>query len=180
MKAEAEGLRDIHLPEAISAWPLASGYWLLLVLVLLFLCALWVWRRWFGPTFQQRRQQQTQRRRLLCAAAAELRDLAEAYQRDADSHALSVALSAWLRRVALQVYPQEEVAALTGLAWLQYLDRVLAPELGFVQGPGQALLSGPYAATAVEMDTNALLDLCERWLAALPETLTSTAPVIHQ
>jgi len=33
-------LRDIHLPEAVSWWPLAPGWWLLMVLTCLLLVGL--------------------------------------------------------------------------------------------------------------------------------------------
>ena len=40
------GLRDIALPAAVSWWPLAPGWWLLLGLVLLFALALPLWLWW--------------------------------------------------------------------------------------------------------------------------------------
>ena len=47
-------------------------------------------------------------------------------------------LSALAKRVALTVWPREEVARLSGAAWLEFLDRSGDLDL-FVAGPGQDL-----------------------------------------
>jgi hypothetical protein len=78
--------------------------------------------------------------------------------------------SVLLRRVALTRYPRETVAALTGEAWLAFLDQVLAgsPQAGgFSKGPGRVLASGPYCPQC-EVDPAALHHLCARWIRALP------------
>ncbi|MBK8960777.1 MAG: DUF4381 domain-containing protein [Proteobacteria bacterium] len=82
-------LRDIHLPEPVSWWPLAPGWWLCLaLLVMLTAAALWWWR---GAPM----------RRLRRAALAELTLIEAAYARDGDGHACAQAVSRLLRRVAL-------------------------------------------------------------------------------
>jgi len=101
-------LRDIHLPEAVSFWPLAPGWWgaLALLISLVVACVLLV------------------RRRRRSARRAALRMLGEAEQRfrsDGDVRALAVALSALLRRVALFRFPRRDVAALHGNDWLRFL-----------------------------------------------------------
>ena len=51
-------LRDIHLPEAIGWWPLAPGWWLLIILVCLGLITL-------ARLFLRRRQASAYRRQAL-------------------------------------------------------------------------------------------------------------------
>jgi hypothetical protein len=75
-------------------------------------------------------------------------------------------VSVLMRRVALSVYPREEVAGLTGEAWLLRLDEPLdSPE--FSRGAGRLLLNGPYQP-AGDSDITRLLDLCREWLQRLP------------
>ena len=40
-----EQLRDVHLPEPVSWWPLAPGYWIVLALVVVVLGMLAYWLR---------------------------------------------------------------------------------------------------------------------------------------
>jgi hypothetical protein len=58
---------------------------------------------------------------------------------------------------------------LTGDAWLRALDRIGGLEQ-FESGPGRALTEAPYRSCG-EVDGEALLTLCERWLrrAAWPQ-----------
>jgi hypothetical protein len=102
-------LRDIHLPEAVSFWPLAPGWWLAgfaaLTLVCLVAGAFW--------------------RRRISARSTALRLLAEAAERfreDHDAHALAAALSSLLRRSALFRFSRSEVASLHGEGWLRFLS----------------------------------------------------------
>ena len=146
-------LRDIHLPEAVSWWPPAPGWWLLLTLALVVgLLMGWLYRR--------------QRRNALKRAAQQtLSEIAEAYRQSGDAQLLARQLSVLLRRVSLSRYPREEVAGLTGHAWLSQLDRVLSGD-EFQRGAGRALIEAPYAVDS-RVDGPALLQLCERWLQQL-------------
>lgn len=146
-------IRDIHLPDPIGWWPPAPGWWLLAGLLLLLIGAVWLLRRY------------RRRRALPRAARAELELLRACYADDADAHALLAGVSTWLRRVALHYSPRAEVAGLTGEAWLIRLDASLGGD-GFRNGPGRALHNGPYQAQP-EVDADALLELCQLWLAAV-------------
>ncbi len=151
MKPDLSQLRDIHLPPPVSWWPPAPGWWALTALLLLALgLGLWLLRR--------RRRNRWRRR-----ALAELTQL-----RTADDALLLRGLSVLLRRVAISRFPQAEVAALTGEAWLEFLDLTLGDDdSAFRSGAGRVLIVGPYAAAA-EVDAPALLALCERWLRKVP------------
>jgi len=150
-------LRDIHLPIAISWWPPAPGWWLLLVLVLVIILLVW----WL-----QRRKRAL---RIRVAALAEWEALMDVFQREQNVSQLVSGLSVLLRRIALSYYPREEVAGLSGEAWLRYLDNShswLQPN-GFSEGAGRLLLAGPYQRQ-IDGDVLALHALCGEWLVRLP------------
>jgi len=151
-------LRDIHLPIAISWWPPAPGWWLLMVLVFVIVLLIW---------WQQRRKVAL---RVRVAALAEWGALMAAFQREQNVSQLVQGLSVLLRRVALSYYPREEVAGLSGEAWLRYLDNrhALSQPNGFSEGVGRLLLAGPYQQQ-VDGDVLALHALCGEWLGSLPE-----------
>jgi hypothetical protein len=157
MNPALNDLRDIHLPTAVSWWPPAPGWWLLAALVLLLVIGLLVW---------QRLRARDKWRRYAMAELASLRVRSDSAE---ESTGLVRELSVLLRRVAISRFPREEVAALSGDAWLAFLDRPLGEEAGF-RASGQLLLTGPYVRSAA-IDTqalNTLFDLCERWLKKLP------------
>ncbi len=148
-------LRDIRLPDPVSWWPLAPGWWLSLVLVLLLVGAIWVIRRWI------------RRGQLKRSALAELTQLEQAYSEGGDDLQQQVeALSILLRRLALSVYPRQEIASLTGEQWLLQLDVALAktPQAkAFSVGVGRVIMEAPYKpGLAVELP--ALLALVRYWI----------------
>lgn len=156
-------LRDIQLPAPVPWWPPAPGWWVLAGLALSGALLVLILRR-------RRAHARTTLRAL---ALAQLEELRRRHQARPDPRGLVRALSELLRRVCLSLYPRRECAALTGEAWLALLDRSLG-DGRFSQGPGRALLDGPYRA-APRVDAEALLALCEEWVRALPETPVAEA-----
>ncbi len=145
-------LRDIHLPPVPGWWPPAPGWWLLAGLsAILILLLLLLWQR--GRRLRYRRQAL---RQLVCLAQTG----------EITSHVLLAELSTLLKRAALCAFPEEHCAGLSGEAWLRFLDRSLPNKL-FTTGVGRCLANGPYQQT-VEIDQEALLSLCRRWLRRLP------------
>lgn len=142
-------LRDIHLPPEPGLWPPAPGWWLLLLLGLAALALLG--RQ--GLRLQRRRRR---RARIL----AELDRLEGA---EMQGQALVAAVSALLKRVALTRYPRTEVAALSGEAWLAFLDRS-GGDGRFARGAGRALADGAYAPETSGLDEQALLAVARDWL----------------
>ena len=140
-------LRDIRLPESPGSWPPAPGGWIaaLLLAAALAVLAIKGWRTW----------RRVRRRR---HALAELQALSA--QRCGPDFVAAV--SAVLKRVALSRFPRTEVAALTGPAWLAFLDRT-GGHGAFSEGAGRVLGDGPYAP-APECDTSALLALARDWI----------------
>ena len=103
-------LRDIHLPEAISSWPPAPGWWLALGLVVSLGIAFHLYKR-------------ARSRSLKRAALAELTGIENGYARSADVSQLALEISSLLRRVALTRFRRREVASLHGEEWAQFLLR---------------------------------------------------------
>jgi len=142
-------LRDIHAAPPPGLWPPAPGWWVLAILLaaLLVLGLLWLRRRIRARRFRQQ-------------VMLELDRISKRYE---DSHAGLVAeTGVWLRRVALHRYPAEQVASLTGSAWLEFLDATGGAG-EFCNGVGQVLESGPYSPHVPAVAADSLLDLVRSW-----------------
>jgi hypothetical protein len=141
-------LRDLHLPEMIGWWPLAPGWWFLMVLGIaglgyLLYQAFLKWRR-------------NAARRI---ALRELSRIQNEYKHGVDETSLAIELSELLRRTMLAYAPRDEVAGLTGASWLQWLDQGL-DDRPFSEGSGQNVESLPYRsrdAIADDVDVEGLI-----------------------
>lgn len=149
-------LRDIHLPELISWWPPAPGWWLLTALTLALVVGIVWWLR----------RRLARRRSGLFLARNELQRLRTAWSEHGDPRRLTRELSTWLRRVSITLFPRREVASLTGAKWWQFLDEVAGTAVFGSEG-GKLLAEAPYRASA-DIDVERLLLLCERWLETAP------------
>ncbi len=147
-------LKDIHLPDAITWWPLAIGWWLLIVMVIAAIYG--------GYLFYKRLTRRTARK----DATIVLQDIKQ-HAKD-DVLQTIKALSACLRRVAISIDSRENVAGLVGDAWLDYLDNAM-DDAPFKTGIGRLLVDAPYQRLVTEtVDIDALITLCEAWLARQP------------
>ncbi len=152
MPASPLPLKDIHLPEAVSWFPPALGWWLLVLCLPLVTAFLyWLYKRLTRQT-----------------ALKSAKKILATIQQDrlGDNHKKLSELSVLLRRVAISLNPRAEVASLTGAAWLAFLDSSLK-DAPFSQGIGQCLSYAPYQKTPLtETQMNALIALCANWLNA--------------
>jgi hypothetical protein len=154
-------LRDLHLPEPVGWWPLAPGWWLLLVLALMGMALLI--RQWYRAW--SRNAARRQALRVLDARVAD-------YARHGNAVRLGSELSELLRRTMLAYAPRADVAGLTGDDWLAWLDRGLErPQ--FLQGDGRPLIEWPYRDPRTEIartDVAAFVDAVrQRIETKLPE-----------
>lgn len=152
MAEQALQLRDIHLPAPPPWWPPAPGWWFLglLLLVLLLVLGWYLVRAW------QRRQRW---RALQLTLQRIERDLIER-----PGPAQLAALSALLKRIALQRFPHEQVASLSGYAWLAFLDRS-GGDGAFTDGPGRVLADGPYDSNLERVpDVSGLMSAVRHWV----------------
>ncbi|MFQ3225926.1 MAG: hypothetical protein ACI8Z5_002195 [Lentimonas sp.] len=99
-------LQDIVLPAAPSFWPPSSGFWILVVLILMLLIAI----TWF---ITQARQRNAYRR----AGLTLLESANTVYE-----------INVVLKRVALAVFPREQVAALHGENWIHFMQSTCSGE----------------------------------------------------
>lgn len=147
-------LRNIHLPNSISWWPLAPGWWLLLImLALVSILAVVVIKKLLKPTMRKQ-------------AILHLKLIEESFQNSDDAVKCVSDLSVLLRRVVLSQNSSLQSAGLIGEAWLKLLDQPLnAPE--FSRGVGQLLLNGPYQSRVDREEVSELIQLCWKWVSCL-------------
>jgi len=142
-------LCDIHLPEPLSFWPFAPGYWIVIGVVILLLCSGGWWLyKYYSQSVKN-------------LALKELKHLRASYQ---NNHTrLVITLSILLRRVALVTFPRHQVAGLHGIKWLQFLDHT-GNTKAFTSGSGQILGTAPYQKKPQIEDAEALFNLVETWI----------------
>lgn len=132
--ASLSNLRDIVVPPPVSFWPPAPGWWIVgaacVVAAGLAIAAL----------VRRHRRNAYRREALRALETAEAADI-----------------SAILKRAALAAFPREQVASLSGSAWLAFLDRT-----GGTHFAQTALAALPYGGTG---DREAILAEARRWIA---------------
>ena len=99
-------LRDIHLPDSVSAWPLAPGWWLLIFVVCAGLTALLI-------AYVRRRRARLYRRQAL----QQLQQI----RRHADNQ--MVALLELLKQTVNSAYPNQHYSSLTIYAFFAFLQQ---------------------------------------------------------
>lgn len=147
-------LRDIHLPDPVSWWPPAPGWYVLAGMAILVSATGAAWYWWRLRTAFKR------------AACRELEAIKQRYSSSEDVHQAMREVSVLIRRVALTLGPRERVAALLGQEWFEVLDswsnaKVFTVELG------PTLAVAPYQP-APNLDVTSVLARVEAWLRGLP------------
>lgn len=149
---QALQLRDIHLPGPQAFWPPAPGWWIVAVAFALLLA-------WMAAVAVRRHRAHRRRQRVLAAVTSLEEELG-----GEPTPATLARVSVLLRRLALMRFPRRQVAALTGNAWLEFLD-TSGGNGRFAGGPGRVLALGPYQrALPSDLDTSALAALVREWV----------------
>jgi len=144
-------LRDIHLPDPISWWPLAVGWWIVIGFSLLFIFAIVVIIR------------RSLRQTLKKQAIKRLNEIETTFRTTLDASTCITEISIFLRRIVITRNPKD--AGVTGYAWLKLLDSPNAQD--FSQGAGQLLLTAPYQPEVLDQDANQLIELCRKLVRRL-------------
>ncbi len=146
-------LRDIHLPDPVSWWPPAPGWWLLaLVAALLAVLA------WLGYYRRSRKP-------LHRLALDDLARIRAAYDADGEARATLNEIAALLRRILISYRGRHGFADSTGAAFGGQIRELSAA--GFSDADLDLLGRARYRRD-VDADVAALLDACERWVRQLP------------
>ena len=147
-------LRDIHLPDAVSAWPPAPGWWILAAIVLVLLAV--------GIYYCIQYIRRTRYRRQALKQLAAL----EQYHRQPTTYLQR--LNHLLKQTALAADSSVDVAGLSGQQWLAFLDHS-GNTTHFKQGAGTLLLQGPYlpehaSATIPATTITELQKIARQWI----------------
>lgn len=102
-------LRDIREPAPVSWWPPAPGWWLLALLLLACCIAAYLWLR--------RRRRRHQENRYRMEAVKLLRDI------DTNQAKAAQEINEILKRAAVKHYGRSACGSLTGLRWLNFLEK---------------------------------------------------------
>ncbi|MEQ8408642.1 MAG: DUF4381 domain-containing protein [Gammaproteobacteria bacterium] len=154
-------LADIHLPAPVSWWPLAPGWWVLAVLLV-------VLAGYLGHLYWRSVQQ----RRVRDYALGELQ---ACHQRFADSPEPGTERTirfvnesnSVLRRVAMVHFPSENVASLAGTDWVDFL-RQHNRSGTLDESLAHALAYGRFQ-TSLKVDCDALYNFAKLWIRDLYE-----------
>lgn len=146
-------LRDIHLPEPVSVWPPAPGWWFLVAVLVVAVISLWLVQRY----------KKKSRLSVLKMARNELKRISAEYALNKNPVGLLREISALLRRICISLFPREDVASLTGDAWLGFLNKHSGSGL-FANGAGHLLTEAPYRREVDADQVELLLRYCEDWI----------------
>ncbi|MGL5335013.1 MAG: DUF4381 domain-containing protein [Enterovibrio sp.] len=144
-------LADLHLPPEPGIWPLAWGWWLVIIsnVLIISISIYSIWR------YRQRHRAQKQALQKLdeCKSIGQI--------------------NALLKQAALSYFPRTQVASLTGMQWLRFLDSFLKRPLFSAQQ--ELWLTGSFSRAAVNTKQLRLgKKIAKKWLLkALPPKPTS-------
>jgi hypothetical protein len=155
LESYLDQLHDIDGLDAISWWPLAIGWWMLIAVFLLaaagfayFLYSRFTFERsWKKDAFQKLDRLEKQ--------------LSEGTARD-----VLMTLSEYLRRIVLRRFPRKECAGLTGEEWLKWLT-VHDPHHFEWEKQGILFMEVPYAPCTTQPSVQQVQDLIQavkRWV----------------
>ena len=153
MQEALKDLRDIHLPDPVSVWPLAPGWWILMILIPVLLVLLrFVIKRMLMPKYKK-------------LALKELTSISVNYEISRNSHETCGEVALLIRKALVAKIGNQEVAGLVGEEWLAYLDR-LSKTNCFTEGTGRLIISAPYAKES-DVDIDELLSATKKLLGRL-------------
>ena len=170
--AQTLELRDIHLPEPISWWPIAPGWWFIAASLIFIGAIIFLSRKAYI------------KKQLNRDINSELESIKKEYQQTQNKSQLAKSLSILLRRANISYFPKTDVAGLIGNQWLIYLDGTNKSKAqNFHSDTGKALLTAPYLPDNAKLDYDAqsLIQLCESWLNSAHKTksLMASSAAIH-
>jgi len=117
-KTQGLQLRDIHLPSDPGFWPLAPGWWLLIVLLLI-----------VGYLIVRKVINMRQRKHTIQLLQDKLLRLRENFNQHKSKHRLAVEISDLLKRFVRHILHDSQATALSGGEWINYLNELTHSEV---------------------------------------------------
>jgi hypothetical protein len=151
--ADLSNLRDLALPPQVPLWPPAPGWWIVAaagVATAVIVAAMVV----------ARHRRNADRR----VALRELETVAPQ------------GISTVLKRAALAAWPREQVASLSGPAWLAFLDRT-GHTTAFTDGAGRSIETLAFGGSVPDDEATAVRDAARHWLSHHHAHPANPAPV---
>lgn len=142
-------LRDIQLPDPISVWPLAPGWYILAGLLLMCVLGLGIY---FVYQYRKIRIKQH---------AVKLINQWQKKKNEPNFDCPNQ-VAALLKRVAMVFYPERKTAHLYGDAWLAFLDETGRTQ-EFSQGAGRFFAEAHYQKNSPD-NIDELCELAKRWI----------------
>ncbi|QIV95243.1 DUF4381 domain-containing protein [Allofrancisella frigidaquae] len=147
-----EQLKDIYLPARVSQWwPLAYGWWIVIgiFIVGLLLLVFFLYKKKKNEIYKQ----------------AVINDFKATIQKTLENRPQEVMLniSIYLKRVALQKFPNENVKVLHGNAWVEFLDTKLDNQ-EFSKSSGGLLADSYKPQTLETAQLQEIITVSEKWL----------------
>lgn len=143
-------LRDIHLPDPVGWWPLAPGWYVLMIVLLLILM-------FISYRIYQRQVNGLAKNKALGL----LKIYKDQYDKDRNAQIASARISELLRRVALVYYPRAQVASIHGDDWIQFLNTT-SKNIDF--RPVKAMLLDSPFKTAETVHLKPLFFRADQWI----------------
>lgn len=147
-------LRDIHLPDPVSWWPPAPGWYGVLLLLVLLIVAAW---------FVLKKQRQLSLKKL---AILELDKIELAFAQHQNTQQLCSDVSILLRRIAMSYTTRDNQAGVIGKEWLNQLNR-LSGQILFDDQLADYLLFAPYQKQNTA-PAERLISAVKQWISFLP------------
>ncbi len=156
----APELKPLLLPSAPSDWPPAIGWWVLALAVIGLLLCLGIW------LLRRHRSMQWYRQAKQMLSDLSARDISQSAQ----ARQVLSELSVWTRKVALATHPREDISALHGQAWQQWLAQK-SQQSGFLSTQGKLLTEAQFMPDQLIESTQikALLNDCKALLEQLKQ-----------
>ena len=146
-------LKEIHQPDAISAWPPAPGWWFLLIMLpLMFLLIRYFFKKRNTPKYKK-------------LAFQELANIVVNYETQRNPHKTAGEIALLIRKALVTKYGNEKIASMIGVEWLAYLDKESDSKL-FSCGAGQVLITAPYQKES-DADINELIIATKKLLGKI-------------
>ena len=145
-------LRDIHLPDPVSFFPLPLAWWVVIFMVF---CTLLGAMYFFKYT----------RKRMLRCALNELESLEKQHETVASDTLMAVGVL--MKRYAKHQFPRSQVAQLWGEPWLVFLRKTsLSGQFDGVKG--EAVMKLPYQRSVSDEESAQFFDSVRGWLLENP------------